>query len=236
MELTTLKDAFDCVVKKQKLSSSKSLELIEQVGHEIQQELGRIQSANDPSSPIDRKLILAELKLKLDIIGPTHQLECPQKELNINLSKYPKLLEKSCNPDISKAYKKADFNVHLINQIIANHFYQQGLFDLGDSIVYEAGVPEETVLKSQFFELNRILEAIHYRNLEPALNWVTTNHEKLKQIGSNLELKLRSLQYVEILQEGTLHEALSYVKTHLAPLAFAYKDEIMKLMGCLVFR
>lgn len=59
MELTTIKDAFEHVVKKQKQSSSKTLEVIDLVGHEIQQALGKIQSVNVPSSLIDWNSILA---------------------------------------------------------------------------------------------------------------------------------------------------------------------------------
>ncbi|PON93733.1 Ubiquitin-protein ligase [Trema orientale] len=236
MELNTTKDAFDRVVKKQKLSSSKSHEVIDQVGHEIQQALAQIVSPHDPTSLVDHKTILTELKLKLNAISPFHQLEGSQKELNVNLSKFPKLLEKTFNPDISKAYRNVDFDYHTVNQIIANHFYQQGFFDLGDSIINEAGEPEAAVVKFQFFEMHQILEAMKVRNLEPALRWVYANRRKLKHNGSNFELKLHSLQYMEILEKGSQADAINYAKTYLAPFAFLYKDEIMKLMGCLAYR
>jgi len=71
-------------------------------------------------------------------MAPLNQLEGSQKELNASLSKYLKLLEKSFNPDIW-AYINVDFEVHTVNNIIANHFYCQGLFDLGDMFVHECG-------------------------------------------------------------------------------------------------
>ncbi|EXB51452.1 Protein RMD5-A-like protein [Morus notabilis] len=236
MELNTVKDAFDRVVKKQKLSSSRSHEVIDQVGHEIEQAIAQILSPHDPTSPVDQKSILSELKHRLNAIAPLQQLEGSQKELNVNLSKYAKLLEKTFNPDVSKAYSNVDFDHHIVNKIIANHFYQQGWFDLGDSIINEAGVPEAAILKYQFLEMHQIIEAMKVRNLEPALRWVYANREKLTQNGSDLELKLHSLQYMEILQNGSQSDALNYAKTYLAPFAFLYKDDIMKLMGCLAFR
>ncbi|KAJ1396563.1 CTLH/CRA C-terminal to LisH motif domain [Sesbania bispinosa] len=75
MELSSIKDAFDRVAKKQKLSSSKSQEVVDQVGHEIEQALATIQSPHDPSSPVDQKSILTELKSKLNAIGALQQLE-----------------------------------------------------------------------------------------------------------------------------------------------------------------
>ncbi|KAL7206177.1 hypothetical protein ACSBR2_018983 [Camellia fascicularis] len=235
MELNTIKDAFDRVAKKQKLSTSKSQEVIDQVGHELDQALTNIQSIQDPTSPADQKSILMELKAKLNAIGPHNQLEGSQKELNINLSKYPKILEKTFNPDISKAYRNVDFDSHIVNHIIASHFYRVGLFDVADTLINEAGEPEVISLKSHFMELHQILEAVSVRNLEPALYWVSTNHESLKHIGSNLELKLRRLQFVEILQNSTQADALNYARTYLAPFASLHMDEIQKLMGCLLW-
>ncbi|XVE94064.1 hypothetical protein REPUB_Repub01dG0248200 [Reevesia pubescens] len=235
MEVNTVKDAFDRVAKRQKLSSSKSQEVVDQVGHEIEQALAKIQAINDSLSPVDLKSILTELKLKLNTIGPLHQLEGLQKERNINLSKYPKLLDKSFNPDISKAYRNVDFDFHLVNQIIAGHFYRQGLFDLGDCLINEAGEPEAIAIRSHFLEMYQILEALKVKNLEPALNWIIANREKLNQNGSTLELKLHRLQFVEIIQKGTKADALSYARTHLAPLASLHMNEFQKLVVCIIW-
>lgn len=235
MELSSIKDAFDRVAKKQKLSSSKSQEVVDQVGREIEQALATIQSPHDPSIPVDQKSILTELKSKLNAIGALQQLEGSHKEWNQSLSKYQKLLEKLFNPDISKAYRNVDFDTHIINQIIASHFYRQGLSDLGDSIINEAGEPEATALRSQFLEMHKIIEAMRGRNIQPALSWVTANQERLAKIGSNLELKIHTLQFVDVLQTGTRADALKYARTYLSPFASINKDEFQKLMGCLLY-
>ncbi|KAI9121523.1 hypothetical protein K1719_008556 [Acacia pycnantha] len=234
MELNNIRDAFDRVSKKQKLSTSKFQEVIDQVGFEIEQALAKIQSAQD-SGPVDQKSILTDLKFKLNAIGALQQLEGPQKELNISLTKYQKLLEKTLNPDVSKAYRNVDFDFHIVNQIIANHFYRQGLFDLGDSIINEAGELNSNSLRSQFLEMHQILEAMRVKNLQPALTWISANRAKLAQSGSNLELKLHKLQFVEVLLNGTQADALKYARTYLAPFASLHKDEFPKLMGCLLY-
>lgn len=235
MELSSIKDAFDRVAKKQKLSTSKSQEVVDQVGCEIEQALATIQSPHDPSTSVDQKSILTELKSKVNAIGAPQKLEGSHKELNTSLAKYQKLLEKVLNPDISKAYRNVDFDTHIINQIIASHFYRQGLFDLGDSIITEAGEPDATALRSQFLEMHQITQAMKGRNLQPALTWVSANREKLTQIGSNLELKIHTLQFVEVLQKGTRADALQYARTYLTPFASLNKDEFQKLMGCLLY-
>ncbi|XP_050364569.1 protein RMD5 homolog [Argentina anserina] len=242
MELNSIKDAYDRVVKKQKLSASKSQEVIHQVGREIEQALTQILSAQDSSAPVDQKSILAELKLKLSAIGPVQLLEGSHKELNLNLSKYTKLLERSLNPDISKAYRDVDFDYHIVNQLIANHFYRQGLFDVGDGMIEEAGEPELAIVKSQFSVMHQLLEAMKVKNIEPALNWIRANREQLNHDGLNLELKLHTLQFVEIIQYGNRGDALKYAQTQLTPFASPaspHKDEVLKLMvklmGCLLY-
>lgn len=235
MELNTIKDAFDRVAKKQKLSTSRSQELIDQVGRELEQALTKIQAVPDPTIPIDQNSIIMELRNKLNAINPQSQLETTQKELNISLSKYPRLLEKSFVPDISKAYRNVDFDFHTVNQIILNHFYRQGLFDIGDCFINESNEPEPTTLKTQFLKMYQILDAMKSRNLDPALHWVSANREKLKQNDLNLEMKLHRLQFVEILQKGNRAEALNYARTYLAPFASIHMDEIQKLMACLLW-
>ncbi|KAJ7946817.1 Protein RMD5 like A [Quillaja saponaria] len=235
MELNTIRDTFDRVTKQQKLSSSKSQEVIDQVEQEIEQTLVKIQSVQDPLFPVDQKSILTELKLKLNSVNALHQLEGSQKDLNINLGKYQKLLERTLTPDISKANRNVDFDSHIVNQIIACHFYRHGLFDLGDSIINEAGEPDATALRSQFLEMHQIIEAMRVRDLQPALKWVSAYREKLVESGSDLELKLHHQQFIEILQNGNRADALRYATIYLAPFAALHKDEFQKIMGCLLY-
>ncbi|KAJ6794113.1 protein RMD5-like protein A-like [Iris pallida] len=233
MELSTLKDAFDRASKKQKVSSSKVQEVIDQVGREIESAILKLQSVDS-----DQKSIFIDLRNKLVEISPMSQLEGSQKDLHIGLSKYARILEKHFNPDISKAYRNVDFDSHTVNQIIATHLYRHGLSDLGDFFMHESKEPSviaNAALKLQFLEMYKILDAMRSRNLEPALNWAATHRDQLLQNGSKLELKLQQLQFVEILQKQDKKQALAYVRGHLAPIASIHKVEIQKLMTCLLW-
>lgn len=232
MEVGSVRDAFDRVAKKQKLSSSKAQEVIDQVAQEIEQALTKLHELG--ASADIRKSILTELDGKLKEINLLNQLEGSQKELNIALSKYTKLIEKVFNPDISKAYRHVDFDTHTINQIIACHFFRQGLFDLGDCFMNEAE-EQEVSLKSPFMEMFQILEAMRSQNLELAINWAASHRDHLLQTGSILELKLHRLQFVKILQKGSRDDALSYARTYLSPFASAHMAEIQKLMASLLW-
>lgn len=95
MDLNGIEDAFNHVTRKQKLSSSKTQEVIDQLGQEIDHALTKLQSLNDSNSECNHKSILTEHKTNLKDISLLSQLEGTQKELNIALGKSQKLLEKS---------------------------------------------------------------------------------------------------------------------------------------------
>ncbi|KAG0490769.1 hypothetical protein HPP92_007632 [Vanilla planifolia] len=235
MELSTLKDAFERVAKKQKLSSSRNQELIEKITQEIQVTLMKIQSTDAGAGLFNQISLLNELNTKLCGMASLNLLEGSQKELNIALSKYTKALEKNFNPDISKAYGSMSFDLHIVNQIIASHFYRLGLFDLGDCFVKESHETDGHKMKSLFLEMYRILEAMRSRDVGPALAWATMQSQRLLDNGSSLELKLHQLQFLEKLHKCERKEALSYARTYLAPFASMHKLEIQKLMTCLLW-
>uniref|UniRef100_A0A7I4CTZ5 Uncharacterized protein n=2 Tax=Physcomitrium patens TaxID=3218 RepID=A0A7I4CTZ5_PHYPA len=59
-----------------------------------------------------------EEKVKHELSQLEVQVETTQKEFNIKMEKYIKLLHKAFNSNIAKAYKDIIFNIYLINQII----------------------------------------------------------------------------------------------------------------------
>ncbi|CAO2822849.1 unnamed protein product [Amaranthus hypochondriacus] len=235
MELKAVKDAFDHVTKKQKLYSSKCHEVIELIGQEIEQAIVKLQAADFSSPSPDYKAILVDLKSKLKQIANLNQTESYQKELNSALAKYPKQLEKSFNPEISKAYRNVDFDVNTINQIIASHLYREGLFEVGDCFANEVGERESTALKSPFTEMYHVLQAMRSHNLEPALKWASDNREKLTQNGSDLEFKLHRLQFVEVLQNRGRDDALKYGRNFFKLFSDSHMAEIQKLMTSILW-
>ncbi|CAH8273958.1 unnamed protein product [Arabidopsis lyrata] len=235
MELKSIKDAFDRVATKQKLSYSKTNEIVHLLSQEIDKALSILQETPSSDTLLDHRSILADVKKVFMEIAPITQLEAAEKELHAALTKYPKVLEKQLNPDISKAYRNnVEFDTHIVNQIIANFFYRQGMFDIGDCLVAETGESECSTRQS-FVEMYRILEAMKRRDLEPALNWAVSNSDKLKQARSDLEMKLHSLHFLEIAQGKNSKEAINYARKHIATFADSCLPEIQKLMCSLLW-
>jgi len=98
----------------------------------------------------------------------------------------------------------------LLDEVIANHFYRQGRFGLGETFAKEAQVDVDESLKLQFREMYQISEAIKSKNLGPALEWARKHHDALVLRGSSLEFRLHHLQYVTHLLDGNKEQGLEF--------------------------
>lgn len=231
MDLNSIKDAFDRVSKKQKLSETRTLEVIDMITQEIGKSLGKL---SNEGLGLDPRSILMEVHANLAQMGPVNEIGATQRDLNLALSKYGKVLDKFFCTDIAKAYREVDSHDHIINQIITMHFYRQGFFDLGDCFANEALEPGVT-LKAPFYEMYQILEAMKATNLEPALAWARTNREELLQKGSSLEFELHQFQFLQLLHKGQRSEALQYARGNFSPFSAYHMGEIQRLMCSLLW-
>lgn len=236
MELKSIKDAFDRVVNKQKLSYTKTHEIIHMLSQELDKAL-RVLQEPPPQFDHNRSILSDVNKTLTEKNSPLTQLEVTERELNVALTKYPKLLEKQLNSDVSKAYRtNVEFDTRVLNQVIANFFYRQGMFDLGDSFLAEAGDESECTTRQSFVEMHKIVEAMEKRReLGLALNWATLNSEKLKQSRSDLEMKLHSLRFLEIAKDQSSQEAINYARKHFPVHADSSLYEIQKLTCSLLW-
>lgn len=231
--ISTVRDAFERVIKRQKLYHSVSEVVIDRVCEVILETLFQIRLAQGTLEPKD---VFTEFRLKLDSFLPLIELQGSQKEMNTSLCKYEEVVDISYNPDISQACRNIEFDVRLVNKILIEHFYRQGLFEVGDCLVKEAGEEEEeTVFRSQSLEIYQIVESMKLRDIDHAMRWISMNREKLEQNGSKLELKLLSLKYCDILREGNLSDALKYGRTHFPQYGSLHIAEIGKLFTALLW-
>ncbi|XP_010422961.1 PREDICTED: protein RMD5 homolog A-like [Camelina sativa] len=235
MDQTTavMKDALDRVTKKQKLHHSVSLDVIDLVCDTIQDTLSRIQLGNNDG--VEPESVLAELRQKLDALLPTIQLKRSQKETKLGLDKLVKTFESFYHRDISLACRNIGFDIRLVNKILIQHCYREGLFEVGDCLVKEAGEEEETEVRSQSVEIKQIIESMKLRNIEPAMRWVSANRGKLKEKSSEMEFKLVSLKYCNMLREGNRDDAMKYARTHLTRYCSGHLREIQKLVTCQIW-
>lgn len=233
MDLEPIRDASDRVHKKQKLCETQSEEVISRITHEINLATSKISSSAQDEG-VQVRQILSELQVTLSEIGPMNQVGSTQKEVNSALMKYGKVLDKLFRADLANAHMDVHLDTHVINKIIALHFFRLGQFDLGECFMQETQ-DADLSLKTAFYEMHQILEQVNARNLKPALVWAKTHHEELLLKGSSLEFNLHELQFVQLLQQGSRLPALEYAKANFFQFATSHMGKIQRLMGSLLW-
>lgn len=171
-------------------------------------------------------------------IGPT-KIANEFKELHAPISKLGKLVEKSFRADIEKATPTPfKYDPNLLHEVIAQHLYRQGRFELGDLFSSETHIDETKAknMKEPFVEMYQILKSLWDHDLGPVINWARTKREQLAQIGSPLEFHCHRVQFIALLsREGDQAEALQYARTHFKLFAGDQLGEIQHLMGSFVY-
>mmetsp|Transcript_22590 Transcript_22590/g.70129 ORF Transcript_22590/g.70129 Transcript_22590/m.70129 type:complete len:387 (-) Transcript_22590:75-1235(-) len=226
------------VCKKQKTSYQKTSEAIEGLLREVEGARSLILA----DEGADHGQLLRDLQkrihdLKLDVSA----VEGIQKEFHSCINKLGKTMDKLMVPNIAKACRQITFEQALVDQVVAQHLYREGRFELGDTFAAEAGVGSSDSLKETFVEMHEVLEDLRGRRLGRALAWVERHRAALERGRSEpaaLEFMIHRLQYVHLLgggEGGGRLEALRYGRERFPPFARSQLAQIQRLMGALLY-
>lgn len=124
----------------------------------------------------------------------------------------------------------------LLNNVVCEHFFRQGMLEITDSLISEANLEIHESQKAPFIQINCILEALKKRDMGPALVWAQENRSQLLATGSPLEFRLHRLRFTELIKQGysKQSEALAYAK-NFASFAHTHAKELQSLMGSLLY-
>ncbi|XP_039282435.1 E3 ubiquitin-protein ligase RMND5A isoform X1 [Nilaparvata lugens] len=195
--------------------------------------------------PEDHELTPAQSLIVKQLMGrvreATQRLASDHRDLHSTVSKVGKAIDRNFVSDFASTSREEVFSgpekTALLNQVICQHFYRQGMLDIADELAREAGLTTEEGSKEPFTELNRILDCLKQKDLGPALEWARSHRDQLEAQSSSLEFKLHQLQFVGLIQKGPSYqgEAISYARTHLSQFVQRHEKEIQNLMGTFLY-
>lgn len=118
--------------------------------------------------------------------------------------------------------------------------------DVAECLVAEGDISKSDISEEPFARFYSIYEEILRKNLQPAIEWVTSRSEDLKNKNSSIEFKLHKLAFLQIIVNGGIaaqNEAIYYARAHLSKFidhncfseTSKYLKEFQALMGCLLF-
>lgn len=179
--------------------------------------------------------VLAKSKEKLQRLTTDH------RELHSSVSKVGKGVDRNFVSDLSSTTRNDvmvhERNIQLLNKVIAQHFYRQGMDDVADIVIQESGLPKEDIYPEPYAKLHRIWESIQNRDLQPALEWATRYSTELEAKYSSLEFKLHRLAFMQILSGGMASQAdaIQYARKNFAKFVDRFQKDIQILMGTLMY-
>ncbi|XP_008561091.1 E3 ubiquitin-protein ligase RMND5A isoform X1 [Microplitis mediator] len=196
-------------------------------------------------APADQELTPKQIELLKQSVtkvrDTVHRLATDHREAHSAVSKVGKAIDRNFIADFASTSREDVFNgaekTQLLNQVICQHFYRQGMLDIAEELASETGIKTDDSKKEPFTELNKILDCLKQRNLEPALEWAKNHREALLAQNSSLEFKLHRLQFIRLVQQGpsSQAEAVMYARKNLTQFVSRHEKEVQSLMGTLLY-
>jgi len=150
------------------------------------------------------------------------------------VSKVGKKMDELVHPDISAACRGVDMDKVSLNRVIAEHFFREARFRVGETFSQEAGVQDYESLRKPFQELHVILSELDRRNVQPALKWAQTNQKGMGGEG-HLEFMLHRLHFLHLLEHQGRAAAIVYAREVFGPFAVRHLEDIQQLMGLVLW-
>jgi len=236
--LKELDGSLERVTKKQKVCYNKTISQIEHLITEFskckaQVDPARMETENEPSVSD----AISRLNAKVKESNIVTEVSNEHKEYFAVLTKYGKAIDKNFQADIHLAtHEGFKFDSKLLNQIIAQHFFREGRFDVGERFVKEGQVELTPNMKEPFVEMYKVLDAmVNRKDLTPAIAWARARRKELLAKGNSLEFKLHRLQFVQFLTASKQDEAIAYARAHFSEFSSTEMKEIQRLMCSLLY-
>ncbi|KAM0334171.1 hypothetical protein ACHAQA_001191 [Verticillium albo-atrum] len=121
-----------------------------------------------------------------------------------------------------------------LDRLLVDYLLRQGYNDSAQALTAEKGM-EDLVDVQTFVQMSRIQESLRGGSVTEALAWCQDNKKELRKKDSCLEFMLRFQQYVELLRNQKLLEAIAHAKKYIVPYKFIYADQCRKAFGLLAY-
>jgi len=238
-KLKEVNGALERVVKKQRICYTKTLGQLDQLLCELnkcKEQLNPDKMDTDSNKSISDSI--KELNTKIQESNISTIISAEHREYYATISKFGKTIDKNFHADIHLVMIQngIHFDTKILNQIIAQHFFREARFEIGDIFVKETNIDYSASMKAPFLEMHTILDAIvNQKNLTPAIEWATRQRDELISRGNMLEFQLHRLQFIYLLTNCKRDDAILYARKNFPIFSSTEMKEIQKLMGSLLY-
>lgn len=101
-----------------------------------------------------------------------------------------------------------------LDRLLVDHMLRSGYYETAKKLTQAAEIRDLTNL-DVFLVYKDVEDSLAARNIGPCLEWCHENKSKLRKIKSTLEYKLRQQEFIELVRQKRLLEAIHYSRKHL---------------------
>ncbi len=186
-------------------------------GHDTESDHSN-KSSTSGTTDKSREFAVATTKIATQIQKCYRNFQVAHKEYHSTLTKYGKSLDKCMKSNQEDALLRDPWQVNhdLLNQIIAQHLFREGYFEVAQIFERETNVQLTESFKQCFMDMFLVLKQLEERDTSLALEWCCKNGRQY----SRLAFMCHKLQYIRLLSSSdrkTGIEAMKYARTHLSP-------------------
>nr|GMC94141.1 protein MAEA homolog [Ipomoea batatas]GMC98221.1 protein MAEA homolog [Ipomoea batatas]GME10312.1 protein MAEA homolog [Ipomoea batatas] len=129
----------------------------------------------------------------------------------------------------------SDWNRTRLKRILVDYMLRMSYYDTATKFAESSNI-EDLVDIDVFLEAKKVIDALHYKEVAPALAWCVDNKSRLKKSKSKFEFQLRLQEFIEMVRAENMMRAITYARKYLAPWGSTHMKELQRVMATLAFR
>ncbi|KAI7737582.1 hypothetical protein M8C21_020229, partial [Ambrosia artemisiifolia] len=128
----------------------------------------------------------------------------------------------------------SEWNNTRLKRILVDYMLRMSYYDTATKLAESSNI-QDLVDIDIFYEAKKVIDALHNKEVAPALAWCADNKSRLKKFKSKFEFQLRLQEFIELVRSENNIQAVIYARKYLAPWAATYMKEFQKVFATLAF-
>lgn len=137
--------------------------------------------------------------------------------------------------DAAEAENLSEWNNTRLKRLLVDYLLRMSYYDSASKLA-ECSNIQELVDIEVFHEAKKVIDALHNKDVGPALAWCAENKSRLKKSKSKFEFQLRLQEFVELVRADNSMQAITYSRKYLAPWGATHMKELQHVMATLAFK
>ncbi|XP_076936800.1 protein MAEA homolog [Bidens hawaiensis] len=128
----------------------------------------------------------------------------------------------------------SEWNNTRLNRILVDYMLRMSYYDTATKLAETSNI-QDLVDIDIFYEAKKVIDALHNKEVAPALAWCADNKSRLKKFKSKFEFQLRLQEFIELVRSENNMQAIIYARKYLSPWAATYMKEFQKVFVTLAY-